>query len=283
MHRCLAAPLMIAAALAPAMAWAQYRDGGPQVMAPPPLPPDPARVAAQRFDAVYAARRSPRIIIFWNRDFDEDVASEYENRHSEHEVESTTSNQLDEQTAGPAGTLHRTEGGTVRERRLEGGDGLKRVRPAQRARVGTEAVDWQLEDGFSQQLLQHGARLVDRKLSMRLTGARSGAGERANMQEIEMRAAAGYAEIMLSVRQTQDLRAVGMVTFQVTATDLRTARVIARFSTTARPRAPRMPFVVGPEGLVRATPPEPGPGQIAAQLGVETLAALADGLGAAGG
>lgn len=268
--------------LVPTAGVAQFRAGEPEVVAPQPQAPDPTKLAAARFDEVYPRASRPRIVVFWNQDLGEDIASEFEDRHSEHEVESTSNNGLDEDTAGPSGSVKRSEGSQLRERRLETTDGIKRVRAPERGHVGTEAVDWQLEDVFNQVLASHGARLVDRKLSIRLTGAQMGAGERANQQEVEMRAMSGYADLIVSVMQTPDQRSPSKVSFRVTATDLRSARVITRFITSAQPRAPRMGFVVGPNGFERATAPEPSPAQIAKQLALETLAALANGLGAAG-
>lgn len=262
-------------ALSATSAEAQRRQGQPAVLPPPPPAADPSVAILSQFRSAYSAAGSPRIVIFWNREFDDEVASEYEDRYSEHEVESTSRNSLEETTSGPAGVAVRGESGDLRERRLETVAGTKRVRPEARGHVGSEAVDWQLEQAFAGTMQQGGAAIVDRTMALRLAGVALGAGERANVQELETAGMSEFADLIVEVLQSPDSRSPNGVTFRVLVRDLRNARTVASFVSAGQPPARRMPYVAGPSGFVRATAPEPGPSQIGGQLALETMGNLA--------
>lgn len=260
----------------PSAATAQFREGEPQVIAPPPQAPDPTIAVLARFRGAYARAGSPRIVIFWNREFNDEVSSQYEDHVNEHEAESTTGNHLDKSTQGPAGQASHGESSQLRERMAETVSGTRRVAVPGRGHMGSEAVDWQRESAFSGALERAGARLADRRMVMRLTGMALDAGERANIQDIETRGLSHYAEIVIEVLQTPDPRAPGGVSYRVTARDLRNARPLAGLLTAGQPRPRLMPYVAGPNGLERAMPPSPGPSQIGTQLAIELLAALTE-------
>ena len=259
-------------------AQAQFRDGQPGVLQPAPAPRDPGAGVNQAFAATYRRAGSPRIVVFWNREFDDEVASEYEDRTVDHEVTDTSNHALEETTAGPSGQTVRREGGELTERMRETTAGTRRVKPAARAQQGGESTNWLLEDAFSAVLAQAGARLVDRKMVMRLTGSSLGAGERANLQDLETRGMSRYADIVLEVLAAPDTGAPGGAAYRIVARDLRTARPLGSFTTSATPPVGRLGYVAGANGFERATPPTPGPSQVGRQLGLETLMVLARGM-----
>lgn len=269
----LFAILPLAALASPAQA--QFRSGQPDALAPAPAPRDPRAGVVQAFGSAYRRAGSPRIVVFWNRAFDDEVASEFEDREVEHEVTDVSNHGIEQTTSGPSGQTVRREGGELTERMRETTLGTKRVKPAARARQGGETVDWQLEDGFSAALGEAGVRLVDRGMVMRLTGMDTGIGERGNVQELETRGMSRYADIVLEVLAAPDSRASRGAAYRIVARDLRTARPLGSFTTTATPPTPHLGFVAGPNGFVRETAPTPGPGQVGRQLGLETLAILA--------
>lgn len=269
----LFAILPLAALASPALA--QFRSGQPDALAPAAAPRDPGGGINQAFGAAYRRAGSPRIVVFWNREFDDEVASEFEDREVEHEVTDVSNHGIEQTTSGPSGQTVRRKGGELTERMRETALGTKRVKPAARARQGGETVDWRLEDGFSAALGEAGVRLVDRAMAMRLTGLGTGIGERGNVQELETRGMSRYADIMLEVLAAPDVRAPGGAAYRIVARDLRTARPLASFTTTATPPVARLGYRAGPNGFVRETAPTPGPGQVGRQLGLETLAILA--------
>ena len=64
--------------LAPAQA--QYRTGVPDVLTPPAaqVMEDPNKAVRSEFRRAYAQNKRPRIVVFWNRKFTDEVASQYE-------------------------------------------------------------------------------------------------------------------------------------------------------------------------------------------------------------
>lgn len=266
--------LAVGALLFSHSAEAQLRAGQPAVLPSPPPAADPSIATFAQFRAVYAAAGAPRMVIFWNRAFDDEVASEYEHRQSEHEVESTTSNGRVQITRRPSRDVMRVEADNLRERDFEAVSGTSRVKPVPRAHVGNEATDWQLEEAFAGTMQDGGAAVVDRTMALRLAGLAMGAGERANVQELETAGMSEFADLIVEVLQSFDSRAPGGVSFRVLVRDLRNARTVASFVSAGRPPARRMPYVAGPSGFVRASAPEPGPSQIGEQLALETMQAL---------
>jgi hypothetical protein len=257
---CAFAAIILAAL--PVGASAQYRDGQPATMARPAAPVDPSIGVSARFRTSYARAGSPRIVVFWNRTFDDEVASRYQDRTVSAETESIT----------------RTAGGEIRKRMSDTASGTERVGAAARAGIGSESVDWQVEQAFTAALVQSGARLVDRGMAMRLTGAALGAGERSNIQELETRALSKSADLLIEVLQSNDPRAPNGIVFRVNVRDLRSARQLASVMTSGQPPQPRMGYVAGPNGFVRATAPEPSPSDIGAQVAVTLMSSLANGL-----
>ena len=262
----------------PGTAAAQYRADEPAVLARPAPPPDPAIGVLARFRAAYARARTPRIVVFWNREFDDEVASEYEDRQTEREVESTTGNGLETITQGPAGQATRHEDSQLRDRMKETVSGTHRVRPAPRGHAGTQAVDWQIEIAFNTALASAGVQLVDRRMVMRLSGVAMGADARANVQAIETRGLAHFADVVIEVLQSQDGRAPGGVSFRITARALNRAQTLANLVSSGQPHRGPMPLVAGPNGFERASAPAPGPSQVGSELALETLASLSQGL-----
>jgi hypothetical protein len=113
---------------------------------------------------------------------------------------------------------------------------------------------------------------------MRLTGSQAGAGERANVQELETTGMSRYADILLEVLAAPDSQAPGGAAYRIVARDLRTARPLGSFTTTATPPVGRLGYIAGANGFERETAPVPGPSQVGRQLGLETLLVLARGM-----
>jgi hypothetical protein len=252
-----------------------YRDGQPMVMTPPPPPADPAIGASARFRAAYARAGRPRIVIFWNREFTDDVATKHEsytNLHSRTDVSGQSSSSTNV-GYGYADTA--SQGSASSETNASIRSGVDNMTDNRRDSSFSEAEDFDAEASFTSQLQGAGANLIDRTSIMRTTGLAKRAGETSNIQGIETSAILGKADIVLEVVQLADSRKASGVSFRVIARNVRSGKVVATLSTSARPPVGRMPFVAGSDGrLVRAVAPEPGPQQIGRQLAVETMSAL---------
>jgi hypothetical protein len=229
---------------------AQNGEVRPPVMQPAPAPRDPAAAAISNFGPAYRKSGSPRIVVFWNRHFDDEVASRYR--------EVTEYEEID-------------DGKGMKSGRTSVGD--ERVTTKRRSIVD-EPIDWDLESGFTRMMTAAGVNLVDRASMMRTQGVQDGAQERANVQAVETRAVTGKADLLVEILRAVDERSPDGITFRIVARDVNDARILADFTTSGRPPAPRMGLVAGPDGFERARPPEPGPGDIGRQLAVELMQAL---------
>lgn len=240
---------VLAAIAAPA--FAQQGERRPGMMTPPPPSPDQASVAASSFSSAYRRAGNPRIVIFWNRAFDDEVASTYR-----------TTTEWEEHNDGDGNSYGRSSTGDERQ-------------TSKRRDLVDEPVDWEMEGAFNSTMSGAGARLVDRTSIMRTQGQADGAEERANVQGIETRAVTGKADITVEILSTYDSRSRNGITYRITAKDVRNASILADFTTTGRPPTPRMGLVAGPDGFERAKPPEPSPEDFGQQLAVELMQALA--------
>lgn len=222
----------------------QYRDGQPMVLAPPPEAPSQSAVASSRFRQAYLRAKNPRIVVFWNRELDDEVATTYKERIT-------------------------ADGRAVEERLVN-----------RRADLVAEPVEWEVERAFMRMLSASGVRLVDRKAMMRLQGLQDNAQRGVNYQAVEMRALVGRVEIMIEVLQTEDRRLAEGISFRVTAKNVRTAEVLADVVSSGKPPARRMPLVTAdvPGGFVRAQQADATPADIGRQLAVELMNSLASNL-----
>lgn len=229
---------------------AQYRDGQPEVLDPPARQADPETVAAANFSPAYRKAGNPRIVIFWNRHFDDEVSSNYR-----------TTTEYEEHNDGNGNLYGRSSTGDERK-------------TSKRSDLVDEPVDWEMEGAFNSALTGSGARLVDRASIMRTQGEADGAEERANVQGVETRAVTGKADITVEILSTFDSRSSKGITYRIVARDVRSASILADFTTSGTPPTPRMGLVAGPDGFERAKPPVPGPDDYGRQLAVELMQAL---------
>lgn len=232
------------------------RPGQPMTFAPPPRPLDPARRGAARFAAAYARAGSPRIVIFWNRELTDDVAT------------------VSEEVSTSSSAGHVTDDGWRRDgaSRSETRNATRRIDPGRRDTPHGQAIDFDLERGFSDTLSGAGARLIDRTAIMRRGALGS---DTVNVQAIETRAILGRAELTLEIVPLDDPRAAEGTTYKIVARDIASGRIVAMATSTGRPPAGVLPYVAGEHGFVRATPPEPTAYDKGRQLGIDAMNALA--------
>jgi hypothetical protein len=245
------ASLLLASAAIAGSVQAAPREGQEPVKRPPPPAPDVATTATANFGPAYRRAGSPKIVIFWNRHFDDEVASRYR-----------TTTEYEEHSDGNGSVYGRSSTGDERV-------------TSKRTDLVDEPVDWEMEGSFNSTLTGAGARLVDRTSIMRTQGQADGAEERANVQGIETRAVTGKADITVEILSTSDSRTSEGITYRIVAKDVRNAVVLADFTTTGRPPTPRMGLVASRDGgFERAKPPEPTADDYGRQLAVELMQAL---------
>jgi hypothetical protein len=229
------------------------------IAAPPPRPAYSASPSAS-FSAAYRRAGSPRVIVFWNREFSDEVASRYTDVVRGHS----------ESRSGVSG------GESYRTDDLAVSAGTERGDDSRRESDFTERADWKLESAFLSGLAGNGVALVDRNTVMRKAGR--GAALMPNQQSIETDALVGFADILIEVLQTSDDAAPLGTSFRISVKRIRDGRLISQFVSDGQVPMGRRPFVAGPNGYERAAPVPPSPSMVARKLADETLGALASGL-----
>ncbi len=266
-----AAALMLAAG-----AGAQeYREGMPEVLRAPPPPPSASQInaaSASAFRAAYARRKSPRMVIFWNRQLTDSLSTSYEewSRYTLNEgrvVDKTLYDDGSTLTAGRAVESERRSGRTATT-----ADGARDTGLPERA-------DWRAAQGFNRTMLSGGARLIDRTLIMRSTALKPGV-DRSDAQSVEMSALTGKAELLVEVLQTPDEDAPSGYTFRVDVKDIRSGTLLATVVTQGiPPSAGPGRFVAGANGYQRERPLPPTIDQVGARVAAEVMQALASNWG----
>jgi len=252
---------------------AQTRADQPVTLRQPPPRADPALIAIDNFRRAYANAGAPRVVILWNQEFSEEVASEYEDRQTRNATFSEQENETTEETSGPAGSMAVRDRNLLKREKSEDVAGTRRVRN-QRDPLIAEPVRWQMEQNFQQTLVAGGVRIIDRNMIMRRTALNVDASERANVQAIEMAALAQSADWLVEILMAKDDRAPDGVSFRINVRDLRSDRLLTNFITVGQPRPGPLPLVAGPGGFIRATAPKPGPSQVASQIAIELMESM---------
>ena len=248
----------------------QYRDNMPEVLRAPPPPPSAAQrgaASASAFRSAYARKKSPRMVIFWNRQLTDSLSTSYE----EWSRLSLADGQYVDQAVSEDGST--TVAGRAVEAEYRAGrtsataDGARAVGLPERA-------DWRAAQGFNRMLLSGGARLIDRTLIMRATALRKGI-DRGDAQAIEMSALVGKADLLVEVLQTPDDGAPSGYTFRVDVKDIRSGTLLATVVTQGNP-PPSGPgrFVAGANGYERERPLPPSVDQVGARVATEVMQAL---------
>lgn len=252
-----------------------YRSDLPPVLAPESTIDHAATTQAQRaaFRAAYQRAGRPRVVIFWNRELEDELVD-------------IRSERVDIQAAGvqtgPAGV------GVIaatRQQRLDN--------PAQRGGLSSTLAP--LEAAFVQVLAETGVRLVDRATALRLQHAqRRQAGKpvddsRAN----EIDAISGRADVLLEVMVVRAGAQPDAVELKLLAKDTRSGELLFALSSDGRPKASQamawrpgatgfeaVPanststrFVAGAAGFEREAPPRRTLHEVGEQLAVELMAA----------
>jgi hypothetical protein len=251
----------------PAMAsdGAQSRDGHPVTLAPTPPAADPSRLVTDRFSAAYARAGRPRIVVFWNRELTDDVASGTEEVTTLSSDSSGQASAWRQERARRRGLDIDAEARADQHLDAELRTRTRRIDTGRRTTPHGEGADFDIERGFTDALAQAGARLMDRTALIR-SGALGG--DTANTQAIETRALLNRADWTLEVVAMGDGR------WRIVARDVANGRIVAHAASTGQPPTRVMPWIAGERGFVRATPRAVGSYDIGRQLAVDAMLAI---------
>jgi hypothetical protein len=256
-----------------------YRDGQPDGSFERPGQPETMSaprewgggdMSSARFAATYAKLRSPRIVVFWNRELTDDLETEREDvtQFSADSYGSASSHQQDYRTRRTSNSdIDSTNNGSLQG---EVRSSTRRVDPGKRATPLSEADDFDTERGFIDGLTGAGARLVDRTAIMRASALGANA---SNAQAVEMRALMARAEWTIEVTPLSD-NGDG-ARYKMIVRNISTGTIVAMTTSDGTSAPKRMPYVAGPNGFVRATPTSPGAEERGRQLASDVMASIA--------
>jgi hypothetical protein len=264
---------------------AQYRTNVPEVLTPPPAPvfvhPHPAILSD--FRQAYARNESPRIVVFWNREFTDEVTSTYEDY--EKSRSSSQSNRIvtgqgfyideneDARLIGPG----QYEDSVSNDSFSETASGSRRLRDPGRQQLG-ESLDWALDGPFTQYFVSTGTRLVDRNTAMRTLNDGETYGNDPDVQAIEAKAMLNRADLMMEILARRDVNSPTGMRFRVSITDVASGGVLTRIVTDAMPvqAPPQEKFVATDNGFEKVIIPPPPVSQeeVGEQLAADTMQAL---------
>lgn len=207
---------------------AAYRSGLPAVLAPKPESPAvatgmlvPSALVRERFRRGYRRIGSPRIALFWNREFGD--------RLREFEVDSRLTVRVDaseetDEAGAAAGKREKGELTAAVERRTD-----SRLRSPSAPGAG----GLMFQAGFLQPLIEEGARIVDRAVIMRLTDAARRLDDSAapldDRQLVETVALKDHVDMLIQVAQRPSVEAGPGTSFHVSVIEVGTGRVRASF------------------------------------------------------
>jgi hypothetical protein len=221
---CLAAVLLLAAfpASAQQLDSQGYRTGLPPVMAPMGNQAPIDNGTIERFRQAYAARKSPRIMAFWNRELDDRTSSagNVETRVEQRDIGVGM--------AGPGGIVW------GRDREITARSHVNESETARRPDF-SEPSKWAFEAAFSQAFSEAGVDFIDRSMAIRSTDHASKKTDAADQARGEMAGVAGMADLLMEVLATRDPRSPVGTAFKVTVKQISTGRVLANVVTLALP------------------------------------------------
>lgn len=228
------------------------RDGQPAVQTPPPPPVDPRAGIRSRFRSAYLRAKSPRIVIFWNREFTDEVGTSYDIVQQHDRTD----------------TVRRNSYNSSSETRL----GLRSNTDTRRYSANDEIGDFDTEQGFANTLAQAGVQLVDRTTIMRTTGVAKGAGDGSNIQGLETEAVMAKADIIVEVTQMGGRG--DAIQYKLVARDIRRSRVLTAFRTDGHLPAEAPRYVAGAHGFELAAPRGASDARIGSQMAIEFMSQI---------
>jgi hypothetical protein len=267
---------LLAALGLPASSSAQDRAGQPPVLAATTAAHPDARTDWRRFADAYRNVGMPRIMLFWNRRYDDQIAppvQTVERIDAGVHANSSAHESLEGDWIGHFRSKHSESTGSAWAERVTQN---RSVDAAKQPDPLDPSVFTQIEQAFKRELSAFGMRVVDRDFVIRLTHSTQDRTE-ANSKLIEADAVNRSSEWLLQITTLPDQEAPLRVGFAITLVDVKSGADLLSFYSRAETAATRTPghYVAVPNGfeLQRSdVPPSPNEGGTA--LARETIAAI---------
>ncbi len=270
----------------------QMRENVPPVLtkpAPAPLPDQKEDI--QAFKAENKRVKRPRMLLFWNRDFSDEVVTYYvDYKAKAARIDAGAFSASSGKDAGVKGYTWdgARVGATASNRASVAGvsasgqrvdvEGTARMNP-QEARKNLEGIlNWKVESGFKKTFIQGGARLINRDMIMRTQGADAKANDEVNTHSLETKAMMGKADMMVEILLAPSAESESGLAFQVNVTAIETGETIASVYTDAMPPVQEITsYEATSRGFEQSTTREGFSNEaVGRQLAIDTMKELTD-------
>ena len=248
------------------------RSGEPETLKPPAPPTDGNIQIIDDFRTAYSKAGFPKMTIFWNRQFTDDVQTRFEDYTSYEGRKSASGKASGEQFETRDGIGAAADAQADFSASAEIRSGRESVTNNRTETQLTAMADLQTEQAFQNAFRGIGVHLIDRTSIMRTTGAKTN--DKDNAQQIEIEALLANSNIVLEVTQYADPESATGVMYRVIARSIRSARVMIDISTSAQPPSVYRPYIAGSHGFVRAPEAQARPHDIGRQLAIDTMSQL---------
>lgn len=231
-----------------------------------------------KFKQAYLKKGEPKIAIFWNRKFDDQLSQWYQGYRVSHTGESFAKGQIqikpNDEKASEVNLIAKEK--NVSAKYVE-------VRQEQQRQGFAEAEGFEFESSFTSTFLAVPATIVDRATIMRLTQRQStkesGIETVSDQQKIETDSLIGHADFFAEVLLTPNEVGVTAWSFMVSVKSVKEGRIVAMFKSDAL-NSPKLKdnkrWVATNKGFVKVDDREniATPEQLGVQLAYETMRAL---------
>ncbi|RDV28034.1 hypothetical protein DXV75_03455 [Alteromonas aestuariivivens] len=233
------------------------------------------------FQQVYNGAGKPRIAVFWNRQFDDQLSQWFQlaRRTSSAGVDLSAQDSFQTEGTDPASYERSVSG----QGEVSASDYLE-VRVGQQQRAGfNEADGFKFASGFTSAFLNVPAKVVDRAAVMRLIQRQQekqgGAEDMADVQKIETDSLVGFADYLTEILLTPDSDSETGWAFMVSVKSVQNGQVVAMFHSAAElasKGAPKISWEATPNGYQKVEEEQTPPtlAETGEQLGYETMQAL---------
>lgn len=230
------------------------------------------------FRDAYEREGEPRIAIFWNRKFDDQLSQWQANwRKSRTGEVAEKSSEKFEPTGGSQAPYEKSSsGGTKIVSALHGETNAEK----QEREGFSESTQFAFSSGYLNPFISTQVKVLDRDAIMRLVqrdqAKQAGAEIMADYQKVETDALVDYADYVAEILLAPNADANLGMRFMVSVKEVATGRVVAMFESEGdAPGARKSNWVATSEGFKKAKPNEAGaPFDIGEQLAYETMQAL---------
>lgn len=186
------------------------------------------------FSTVYKKKGKPRLAVFWNRKFDDQLSQ------WEQVARGSVSMQASLETEGhlPSSESEKDANGKALAKAL-GSAYIERKNPAQYRHGLGETSDFEFGSGFVQRMSSAGTKIIDRSTIMRLMQSNkqdtAGAEVITDRQVVETDALKGYADYIAELVFTRNSSAPVGMSFLVTVKDINTGEIVTMFKSDGEP------------------------------------------------